>query len=108
WARTLRACRHAAIAMALTAPAAAYAATDVVVWHTLAGAQREEFEALAKQFNREQKDARVVLKAFDSQEALRSETAKAIAAKQRPHLVQLRDNHSPEVIAEHDDILPMH
>jgi len=106
--RTLRAIRPAAIAAALAACGAAHAATEVVVWHTLAGASQQEFEALAKQFNGEQKDVRVVLKAFASPDALRSETAKALAAKQRPHLVQLRDNHSPEVIAEHQDILPMY
>jgi len=106
-ARTLRASRRVALAAALAAAPAAHAATDVVVWHTLAGAHRQEFEALAKDFNKEQKDVRVVLKAFADQDALRAEAAKA-GKSQRPHLVQLSDNHSPEVIAEHDAILPMH
>ncbi|MEI2416100.1 extracellular solute-binding protein [Orrella sp. JC864] len=107
-ARTLRATGHAMILGLGAACATAYAATDIQVWHTLAGPNRAEFEKLVKQFNRDQKDVRVVLRGFDSQAALREETGKALAAKKAPHLVQIADNHSPEVIAEHKNILPMY
>lgn len=106
--RALRAAGHAAVLGLAGISAAAAAATDIQVWHTLAGPNKAEFEKLAKEFNREQKDVRVQLRGFESQEALRNEARKAAAAKKSPHLVQIEDNRSPEVIAEHDAILPMH
>ncbi len=107
-ALSLRAAGHALILAFGAAGASAYAATDIQVWHTLTGPNKAEFEKIVKQFNRDQKDVRVLVKGFDTQAALRDEARKAKAAKNSPHLVQIEDNHSPDVIAEHEDILPMH
>jgi len=108
--RVLRACRRAGLCgiLALGAAAAQAASTDIEVWHTLTAAHKEEFEKLVKQFNREQDEVRVALKAYPNQQALRDDAARALAAKRGPNLVQIADNHSPEVIAEHRAILPMY
>ena len=107
--RVLRACGRAGLLGALAlAAAGAQAATDVEVWHTLTAAHKAEFEKLVKQFNREQSDVRVALKAYPNQQALRDDAARALAAKRTPNLVEIDDNHSPEVIAEHKSILPMY
>src|SRR5690606_13442971 len=90
------------------AAASVQAATGIEVWHTLAPAHKAEFEKLVKQFNREQDGVRVTLKAYPDQQALRDDAARALAAKRTPNLVQIDDNHSPEVIAEHKAILPMY
>ena len=92
-----------ATALVLAAPASA--ATDIEVWHVLQGAHKAEFEKLVKQFNHEQSDVSVSLKSFDTQEDLRASGDKA---KTRPNLVQLADNHSPEVVADNKQILPMY
>lgn len=81
---------------------------DVEVWHTMTSIHKSEFEKIARRFNSEQKDVNVVLKAFPTQEALRVAGEKAVAEKRKPNLVQLPDNRSPEVIAQHKDIIPLH
>ena len=81
---------------------------DVEVWHTMTSIHKSEFEKIARRFNNEQKDVNVVLKAFPNQEALRVAGEKAVAEKRKPNLVQLPDNRSPEVIAQHKDIIPLH
>lgn len=81
---------------------------DVEVWHTMTSIHKSEFEKIARRFNNEQKDVNVVLRAFPNQEALRVAGEKAVAEKRKPNLVQLPDNRSPEVIAQHKDIIPLH
>ncbi|WP_025512604.1 extracellular solute-binding protein [Bordetella trematum] len=80
----------------------------IEVWHTLAGPNKVEFEKLAKQYNKEQKDVEVALRAFPTQAALTQEASAAIKAKKRPNLIQLADNRSPEVVAQHQAIMPMY
>jgi multiple sugar transport system substrate-binding protein len=94
-------------ALAALAPAA-QAATQIQVWHTLSGANKSEFEKLVKQFNKEQSDVEVSLRAFASEATLKQEAGTAIRAKQAPNLLQLEDNHSPEAVAEHASIKPLH
>jgi multiple sugar transport system substrate-binding protein len=81
---------------------------EIEVWHTLRATHKSEFEKLAKQFNGDQREVVVVLKAFPDQAALRSEEARAAFAKKKPALVQIEDNRSPEIIAQHKDIVPLH
>ena len=45
---------------------------------------------------------------FGNQDDLKKEAASAVKSKKGPNLVQLADNHSPEVVAEHKAILPLH
>ncbi|VFR22751.1 Glycerol-3-phosphate ABC transporter, periplasmic glycerol-3-phosphate-binding protein (TC 3.A.1.1.3) [plant metagenome] len=106
--RIVRAAGHALVLGLAGVSAQAMAATDVQVWHTLSPANKDQLEKIVKQFNRDQKDVRVVLKGFDSQANLRDAATRAVAAKKGPHLVQIEDNHSPDVIAEHKSILPLY
>jgi len=91
---------------ALALAGSASAAAGIEVWHTLHGAHKAEFENLVQQFNRVQKDVKVSLKGYDNLDALRN--ASPTHGKARPHLVQLPDSHTPEVVAEHRDILPLY
>ena len=50
----------------------------------------------------------MTLRAFAAQAQLQQEATAAVKAKKAPNLVQLNDNHSPEVVAEHKAILPMY
>jgi multiple sugar transport system substrate-binding protein len=98
----------AGAALAALAPVAAQAATQIQVWHTLTGANKSEFEKLVKQYNKEQSGVEVNLRAFASEAALKQEADTAIRAKQAPNLMELADNHSPEVVAEHASIKPLY
>jgi len=83
---------------------------EVQVWHTLTSVNKSEFEKIAKQFNSEQSEAKVVLKAFDHQAALRAQATAAMASPDagKPSLVQIEDNRSPELIAQHKNIIPLY
>ncbi len=95
----------AAMAMAGAANAAA---VEIQVWHTLTDANKAEFEKLAKQYNKEQDEVRVTLRGFASSSALEQEAVTAVKAKKGPNLLQLTDNHSPEVVAQHKAVLPLY
>ena len=62
---------------------------EIEVGHTLRATHKSEFEKLAKQFNGDQREVVVVLKAFPDQAALRSEETRAAFAKKKPALIQL-------------------
>jgi multiple sugar transport system substrate-binding protein len=83
---------------------------EVQVWHTLSSVNKAEFEKITKQFNNEQADVKVVLKGFDHQAALRAQATAAMASPGagKPNLVQIEDNRSPEVIAQHKNIIPLY
>ena len=81
---------------------------EIQVWHTLTDANKAEFEKLAKQYNKEQDQVSVTLRAFASQAQLQQETTAAVKAKKAPNLLQLADNRSPEVVAEHKAVMPMY
>lgn len=83
--------------------------TEIEIWHTLSGPNRAEFESLINRFNGSQSAVVVDLTHFDDQAELEEDAAEAIAGKRdKPDLVQLRDNRSPEVVAQHKDILPLY
>ncbi len=83
---------------------------EVQVWHTLSSVNKSEFEKIAKQFNNEQSDVIVVLKGFDHQAALRAQATAAMTSPGagKPNLVQIEDNRSPELIAQHKNIVPLY
>jgi multiple sugar transport system substrate-binding protein len=81
---------------------------EVVVWHTLNESNTKEFENIVKQFNSEQNEAKVVLKGFDDQDSLTGVRARAQASIRKPDLIQLNDNRSPEVVAQHKEIIPLY
>ncbi len=98
----------AGAALAALAPFAAQASTQIQVWHTLTGANKSEFEKLVSQYNKEQSGVEVNLRAFVSEAALKQAAETAIRDKQAPNLMELADNHSPEVVAEHAAIKPLY
>jgi multiple sugar transport system substrate-binding protein len=83
---------------------------EVQVWHTLTSVNKSEFEKIAKQFNNEQSEVKVVLKGFDHQSALRAQATAAMSSPGagKPNLVQIEDNRSPELIAQHKNIVPLY
>ncbi len=91
----------------LLSPLAAAAATDVVLWHSLSPHNKEVFEDLVKDFNKEQKDVKVKLKAFDSEEQIEAALVAAKKREDRPQLVQLDDDRAPEDVARRSYIQPL-
>lgn len=87
---------------------AAAAATDIQVWHSLNPHNKKVFEDLVKDFNKDQKDVKVELKAFDKPEDIEAALAKVKKREDKPSLVQLDDSHAPDEIAERSYIQPLH
>lgn len=92
----------------LLSSAAATAATEIRVWHSLSPYNKEVFEDLIKDFNKEQKDIKVSLRAFDNEDAVEAALAAAKKRDDRPNLVQLDDDRAPEEVAGRSYIQPMH
>ncbi|ARP87210.1 extracellular solute-binding protein [Bordetella genomosp. 9] len=94
---------------AMLAAGVAHAApVQIQVWHALTDVNKAEFEKLVKQYNKEQNDVEVSLRDFDSPVALQQAARSAVASKKTPNLIQLQDNHSPEVVAEYKSIKPLY
>lgn len=92
----------------LAAPAFAQK-TEIEIWHTLSGPNRAEFESLINRFNGTQSEVVVDLTHYDDQAELAEDAQQAVAGKRdKPDLIQLSDNRSPEVVAQHKDILPLY
>ena len=84
-------------------------ATEIEIWHTLSGSNRAEFESLVSQFNGSQTAVSVDLTHYDDQAELEEDAAQAVAGKRdKPDLVQLADDRSPQAVAQHKDILPLY
>ena len=94
-------------AMLLTSMAAS-AATEVRIWHSLSSYNKEVFEGLVKDFNRDQKDVTVKLKAFGSEEEIEAALDAAKKRDDRPQLVQLDDDRAPDEVAGRSYIQPLH
>lgn len=86
----------------------ALAATDIQVWHSLNAHNGAVFEKLVKQFNRDQNDVKVSLKAFGDNTAVEAALADSAKGKKTPHLVQIDDNRNPDAIAQRKYILPLY
>lgn len=86
----------------------ATAATEVRVWHSLSSYNADVFEDLVDDFNSDQKDIKVKLKSFDSEEAIEAALAAAKKRDDRPQLVQLDDDRAPEKLANIAYIQPLH
>lgn len=92
----------------LASSMAVNAATEIKVWHTLNAHNKNVFDSLVKDFNKQQKDVKVVLTAFESQEAIEAALAMAGKPADQPHLVQLDDQRAPDDIAKRSYIQPMY
>ena len=87
---------------------AAAAATDIQVWHSLNPYNKKVFEALVKDFNKDQKDVNVKLKSFDTPQEIESALDKVKKREDKPALVQLDDSRAPDNIATRSYIQPLH
>lgn len=88
--------------------ALAAGATDIQVWYSLNSHNKQVFQKLVKQFNSDQGEVHVTLKAFDSPDAIESALPGSVKGKDAPNLVQLSDNHAPDEVAKRSYILPLH
>lgn len=83
--------------------------TRIEIWHAMTGVHESEFKKIVKNYNNSQDKVEVNLKGFDNRTELQAAAQNAVAGKvAKPDLIQLNDNHSPDVIAQHKDILPLH
>jgi multiple sugar transport system substrate-binding protein len=96
-----------ALAAALIATPS-FAATDILVWHTLSPYNAQVFEKLVKGYNSDQSEVRVKLRRFDRPEALEKALDEAARAKSLPALVELGDTHTLEEISQRPYIAPLH
>ena len=87
---------------------AAVAATEIQVWHSLNPYNKEVFEDLVDDFNKDQKDVKVRLKSFDTPREIEAALAKVKKREDKPALVQLDDSRVPDSIAARSYIQPMH
>ncbi|HXI36852.1 MAG TPA: extracellular solute-binding protein [Burkholderiales bacterium] len=97
----LRALFLASCVAALATAASARAREDVVVWHALSGPQAAAFQRLAQRFNAAQKEYRVLASARGG---LETTFAQALALRRKrgaPHIVQIHESLTDELIAEH-------
>lgn len=86
----------------------AFSATQIEVWHSLNPHNKQVFEDLVKQFNRESDSTRVRLKAFDGAEAIDNALESAKSDGDRPNLVQLEEARLPDVEVMRHYIMPLH
>lgn len=92
---------------ALLFSSSASATTDITVWTALNQHNQKEFDDLIKSFNRSQKEIKVSVRAFSSDEEL-----DAVLEQQQvgdlPNLVQLSEMSGQQEIVDRSYILPMH
>lgn len=99
------------VAIGVTALSAnvALAQTRIEIWHAMTGVHESEFKKIVRAFNGSQNAVEVDIKSFDDRAALQAAAQRAVAGQiDKPDLIQLHDNHSPEVIAQHKDIMPLY
>ena len=94
-------------ALFLSASSAAWAATEVQVWHSLSDHNKKTFEKLVSDFNRSQSDAKVQLRAFKNPEAL-DQALSSAADKKRPNLFQMGEMSGMDDVAQRAYVLPAH
>jgi multiple sugar transport system substrate-binding protein len=83
--------------------------TEIEVWHSLSGQHETVFNDLIGRFNRESQTSSVRVRDFSDQQELQTAAREAVAGKrEKPDLVQLRDNHDPQVLAQHKDVMPLY
>jgi multiple sugar transport system substrate-binding protein len=85
-----------------------FAATEVRLWHSLSPYNAQVFQDLVSDFNRSQSNVKVKLKGFDSEDAVEDALAATKTRDERPHLVQLDDDRSPERVAQRPYMQPLH
>ncbi len=87
-------------------PAAAKV-TEIQFWHAMGGARGAELDALVARFNAAQKDVRVVATYKGPYDVVERAVFAAYRAKRTPHLVQIYEVGTAEMIAARDLVKPM-
>lgn len=83
--------------------------TEIEIWHSLSGQHETIFNDLISRFNRESQTSSVRVRDFSDQQQLQSAGREAVAGQRaKPDLVQLRDNHDPQVLAQHKNVMPLY
>jgi len=97
-----------AAAAALSWPGVVVAkVTEIQFWHAMGGARGAELDALVARFNAAQKDVRVVATYKGPYDVVERAVFAAYRAKRTPHLVQIYEVGTAEMIAARDLIKPM-
>lgn len=93
----------------ISAPIVHAETTRIEIWHAMTGVHESEFKKIIRDYNSSQNKVEVDLKGFDDRLSLQAAAQRAVAGQvAKPDLVQWHDNHSPEVIAQHKDIMPLY
>ncbi|MGE5514370.1 MAG: sn-glycerol-3-phosphate ABC transporter substrate-binding protein UgpB [Bacteroidota bacterium] len=103
-----RALAAAMLAALLGIAAPALAATDLVLWHAMAGKRGEWISDLAAGFNASQKDYVVVPVYKGSYADTMAAALAAAGTKQRPHMVQVFEVGTASMMAAQGVIKPVH
>ncbi len=97
-----------AFACATSLPLAAYAATEVRVWHAMTGVPAETFTAIVERFNAEQKNYHVELEFKGSDKTTTAAGISALKSKDGPDLLQVTDVQSGELLAVKNSTRPLY
>lgn len=99
--------RCAAAVMLLGISSASWAATDVLLWHSLPEHNKKAFEKLISDYNRSQDEVQVKLKAFANEDQLEA-ALKSSDAKQLPHVFQFGETHGLDDVAKRSYVQPLY
>jgi len=81
--------------------------TTIQFWHAMSGARGAEIDALVARFNASQKAVRVIATYKGPYDAVERELFAAIHDKKTPHLVQIFEVGTADMIAAHDAVKPI-
>jgi multiple sugar transport system substrate-binding protein len=98
----------AMLAGATTLPHAAYAVTEVRVWHAMTGVPADSFASLVNRFNAEQKNYHVELEYKGDDKATTAAGLAALKSKDGPDLLQVSDVQSGELLAVKNSTKPLY
>ena len=104
--RIVMALAAALLALPWSAPALAKA-TEIQFWHAMGGARGAEIDALVARFNAAQKDVRVVATYKGPYDVVERAVFEAYRAKRTPHLVQVFEVGTADMIAARDLVKPV-
>ena len=95
-------------ASATILPQAAFAATEVRVWHAMTGVPAETFVAIVERFNAEQKNYHVELEYKGDDKATTAAGVAALKSQTGPDLLQVSDVLSGELLAVKNSTRSLH
>lgn len=88
-------------------PAQAAEPVEIRVWHALSGPNEATFDSLVERFNAEHKDIKVVTERKGDEDQTLEAGLEAARTRQAPHLLQVPDDRSTQLIALKIDTRPI-